>query len=844
MLLILLKSTACLAIFIVFYKLLLEREKMHHFKRYYLLAALVVSFAIPFITFIKYVEPTIAFSYFQVDNSLALNLEPVDAPVEAPINYLPTLLWSLYGLGALLFGIKFGINLFRIFSKINKNEKQNHGNFITVLLQDLVSPHTFFSYIFLNKIKFKTNAIPQEVLLHEATHAKQKHSLDVLFIELLQVLFWFNPLLYYIKKDIKLNHEFLADEAVLKQGTDSSTYQNMLLAFSSHATEPELANAINYSLIKKRFTIMKTKTSRKAIWLRSLLLLPLLGGLLFSFSSTKEVEKHVLPEVNYSIPTLELQQNPLHLILNGNQTTLSRLHDDFKTITQGKKSDLKIEAKGAVDFSLLKNIMTIISKDYLLKIKLSEQAYIENKTEYSNSASQELLLTINGVVCDQCELNLSKKGIEALRLSTTTGEKIISFTFQYPGKSPVSVKGHALNTAAKTILQGVALGTVIQLLDITTENNSMLSPITMKLVDKNNPNYSNSPIVKPGDKSTLPPPPPPPAPINEYKAMKAKANSNLPPPPPPPTKTPQYKKGKKLTLNEIIKKTPKGVESGYEMLKNGESHYFTVHNGEKTYYNKDGFVTDNNGTILPPPPPPAPKVIKGKASNIPPPPAPPQPISTKKHIENMAAKNADFFYNNDPISSKEALKLVKSNSNINISTQTNNGTSTVHLSTKPITVINGQAAIHDHQAKAIESQKLAMVAHEKAMKENKSRHKKARKEALEAQRLAMIHLKKARAEQTRLMKTHKQALEQRKLALEERHQMMQQNRKPLAEQFVGMEANGSAFFYEGEKISEEKAIALIKDHPKLNVSMSTINGKSTVHLSKKGMKTVNGSLVD
>jgi biopolymer transport protein ExbD len=78
----------------------------------------------------------------------------------------------------------------------------------------------------------------------------------------------------------------------------------------------------------------------------------------------------------------------------------------------------------------------------------------------------------------------------------------------------------------------------------------------------------------------------------------------IPPPPPPPTTKPsQNEINKKKTLNEIIKETPKGVESGYEMLENGESHYFTVRNNKKTYYNSNGYITDKKGNVLPPPPP-------------------------------------------------------------------------------------------------------------------------------------------------------------------------------------------------------------------------------------------------
>src|SRR5690606_25702635 len=291
-----LKFSACLALFVLFYKLFLENQNMHRFKRFYLLASIVFAFSVPFITFTEYIEPV------QPIESFETSFEPVFVPqiVEEPqVNYLPIILWSIYGLGVLLFSVKFILNLIRIFNKIHKNQTHKSQSFIYVLLNDLVIPHSFFSYIFLNKKTYKTEQIPKEVLIHEQTHAKQKHSLDVLAIELLQIVFWFHPLVYIIKHAIKLNHEFLADEAVIHHGAEPSAYQQLLIAFSSNASKQELASAINYSSIKKRFTVMNTKTSKRNIWLRSIVLLPLIAFSIYGFSEKKEIV--LVPQIIESI---------------------------------------------------------------------------------------------------------------------------------------------------------------------------------------------------------------------------------------------------------------------------------------------------------------------------------------------------------------------------------------------------------------------------------------------------------------------------------------------------------------------------------------------------------------
>lgn len=284
----LVKSAVILTILYGFYKLVLENESMHIFKRFYLLGSLPAAFLIPLITFKRYVEVPVTSASVFIDNSFTMPM-----PAEVSVNIWPYILWGLYGLGVVFFTIKFGKNLNQLLSKINNNPKFTRDSINHILLKTPVVPHTFLNYVFLNKQKFETNEIPDEVIAHEHVHAKQKHTIDILVVELLQIVFWFNPLLYFLKRSIKLNHEFLADRAILNRGTDTAFYQNLLLAFSSDATTPSLANSINYSFIKKRFTVMKKQTSTQAIWLRSLLLLPLLAILLYGFS-TKEVLQNIV----------------------------------------------------------------------------------------------------------------------------------------------------------------------------------------------------------------------------------------------------------------------------------------------------------------------------------------------------------------------------------------------------------------------------------------------------------------------------------------------------------------------------------------------------------------------
>lgn len=319
----LLKSTACLLVFLVLYKLVLEREKMHKFNRFYLLTILVLSFGIPLITFTSVVEieSTITLSN-NINPILPANFEGI---IEEPTNRGAMILGLFYGLGFFFFSSIFIKNCVQLYLKVSTNERQKTKTSVQVLLQKNVIPHTFLKYIFLEKKALENNEIPTEVLLHEEAHVAQKHSLDVLFIELLQIMFWFNPLIYLVKYSIKLNHEFLADDAVLQNETNHSAYAKILLSFSqpnnskSISLDNGMSSSINYSKkyssIKKRFKIMKTKTSNSKKWVLTLLLLPVTALLIYGFSNKTVIEKEValnntiLKEQIQKLAPVSIQEN-------------------------------------------------------------------------------------------------------------------------------------------------------------------------------------------------------------------------------------------------------------------------------------------------------------------------------------------------------------------------------------------------------------------------------------------------------------------------------------------------------------------------------------------------------
>lgn len=263
----LLKSGLLLAVFYAVYKLLLENERMFRFNRAYLLGSLIFSFIIPLQLF--------TFKPLFESGLNAIQLEGIEIRTSrAPINenylleYIFDILKRVYVIVAIVLGFRLILNVLSFFKKINRKETRSVDGVKVILTDEAVLPHSFWNAIFVNKTEFEMGKIPSELLIHEKAHLEQRHTLDILFVAVLQTVFWFNPFLSLFRKAIKLNHEFLADEAVNKQFGEVRSYQNLLLEFASNQQTVALASNINYLITKKRLLMMTKEKSPLAMILK------------------------------------------------------------------------------------------------------------------------------------------------------------------------------------------------------------------------------------------------------------------------------------------------------------------------------------------------------------------------------------------------------------------------------------------------------------------------------------------------------------------------------------------------------------------------------------------------
>lgn len=248
--------------FSIIYYIVLSNKSIFRFNRWYLLTTLLGSLVIPLIPFGRIfsdseIVPTFSFAENQL-NELVINVSETNNSFDWTM-----LLKVFLIIGMIVFAIRFFISLRKMRLLFNQSEKVIYDGIVVGIISGENQIFSFGSVIFMSRNIFENMHKHKDVWLHEKTHIRQLHSLDVVLQELCKIFFWFNPLTYLYGRNIKMNHEYLADEAVLKQINDVRVYQYKLLNYIEHKAD-YLASTFNFKLTQKRFIMMKTKTNKQS----------------------------------------------------------------------------------------------------------------------------------------------------------------------------------------------------------------------------------------------------------------------------------------------------------------------------------------------------------------------------------------------------------------------------------------------------------------------------------------------------------------------------------------------------------------------------------------------------
>ena len=267
-----LKVAAWIAVFYMFYRLMLSRETFHRVNRIVLLATAVVSFMLPFcvITLHETVVMPAPQASVEVGNMVAEVAEPVVPLWQSLLPYLFTI-GVVITLGHTLWSI------FRIMRLIKESEQhpQADGIVVCVTGNAQMSPFSWMHYIVMNRRDYEEQ--DAAILAHERGHIRLRHSWDVVLVDMLTALQWFNPAMWMLRMDLRAIHEYEADAAVLSQGINARQYQYLLVTKAAGIGGYSIANGISHSTLKNRITMMLHKKSQKSHLLKLLALLPIVA---------------------------------------------------------------------------------------------------------------------------------------------------------------------------------------------------------------------------------------------------------------------------------------------------------------------------------------------------------------------------------------------------------------------------------------------------------------------------------------------------------------------------------------------------------------------------------------
>jgi len=269
------KVAVALLVFYLFYRFLLKKETFHRFNRFVLVGTAVLSFLLP-LCIITIHKPMETAAPLVTEPAMVAELPEQElAPlVQVSEPWWHVALTILFWAGVAFVLARVLISILSILRIIRQGEpvRKEDGCRILVTERD-IDPFSWMKDIVLSR---KDWEIPHEsILTHEKAHIAYGHSIEILLVDVLSALQWFNPAIWMLRADLKELHEYEADDAVLRAGTNLREYQYLLIRKAVSKSGYSVANSFNHSILKNRITMMSKSRSPLTRGLRALWLLPL-----------------------------------------------------------------------------------------------------------------------------------------------------------------------------------------------------------------------------------------------------------------------------------------------------------------------------------------------------------------------------------------------------------------------------------------------------------------------------------------------------------------------------------------------------------------------------------------
>ncbi len=347
----LMKLSLCIGATYLFYHFVLRRITHYQWNRWFLLLFTLFAFMVPVINIAILVQPEKLQQVVFIRNIPAISnptFNSSSVAAGAHVNW-----WSWLGIvlmiGTIVLVVRLVIQLYSLKRLQNKSELLKNGPVKIFNVRESIAPFSFHQSIYLNKDEYNEDELG-EIVQHELVHVQQKHTIDMLVAEFVCICNWYNPFAWLIKRAIKENLEFIADEQVLSGGVDHKSYQYLLLKVGGNVPL-KITNNLNFSSLKKRIYMMNKGRTGNAHLLKFFFIVPVLGLLLVLFRNQPESrtaamkERALLTAESFSVGKLTYfikdqaieaiikKDQPNSLLKPGGELSLSLMQDEKNRLT-------------------------------------------------------------------------------------------------------------------------------------------------------------------------------------------------------------------------------------------------------------------------------------------------------------------------------------------------------------------------------------------------------------------------------------------------------------------------------------------------------------------------------
>ena len=275
----------CSAIMMAYYWIALRNKKFHQYNRFYLLAVALFSWTVPLIkiqwaTTYSHQQQVIKFLSVVADNNSEIEAVIGSKGFHWTMQGLVTVIYWTVAALLLIFLIKA---FYRVLHLLKTHPCKHVGDVFLIITQAKGTPFSFFRYIFWNEEIDIRSASGKQILQHELTHVRQKHSVDKMLIQVMLIPGWFNPFFWLLKKEMEMIHEFIADKKAVQDG-DTAALAQMLLTAVYPKHRFDLTHPFFFSPIKRRLQMLTNHKNPRFSYIRRLVILPLLAVVIVLFA--------------------------------------------------------------------------------------------------------------------------------------------------------------------------------------------------------------------------------------------------------------------------------------------------------------------------------------------------------------------------------------------------------------------------------------------------------------------------------------------------------------------------------------------------------------------------------